>query len=552
LHIALIASAWLLGARAAQGQITITEIMFDPLASADAAWEWVEIHNAGGSPIDLNGWVFGDEASRFSAANIVSLSPGDTVIPAGRTAVIYEAGALDSDPTRFTAAWGGGIRLIPTSAFPSLNNGGDRIGLWSSHASYGTTTGGGAPVWANAAAQIDYSPASGFPTVTSPGGPSIAWNGMGSATGGANWMVSMAGQPGARTAAPTMVQINDTADAGTPGNVPAGAPPAGKVIITEIMYNPQSSVGGGGADAAFEWIEVLNNTGAPINFAGAPYVLDDLAGADLDDENVTTGSVPNGSIAVLFNASLLTADELKAAWQPNVGVAINFIPVNSWPGLNNGPESVGLWDSLADYASEHALGPAFWNDAAAAVSYSDNVGDGWPADDGNGSIYLNNLSANPALAGSWTLSGGPSDAFGAFHPDPIMRADHPGGDVGSPGFVPGVAPILFGDYNGDSVVGAGDYTVWRNNLHAEIALLNEDPMVTPGMVTIEDYYVWKENYGEFIDINAAANAASAPEPATLFTAICGALWIIAGFGSRLRLSTQATSPTPPQRRRAPR
>ncbi len=55
--------------------------------------------------------------------------------------------------------------------------------------------------------------------------------------------------------------------------------------------------------------------------------------------------------------------------------------------------------------------------------------------------------------------------------------------------------IVFGDYNNDSIVNAADYTVWRNRLGQTFALANEEPSTTPGMVTPEDYDVWKTNFG---------------------------------------------------------
>src|SRR3954463_1977091 len=48
-----------------------------------------------------------------------------------------------------------------------------------------------------------------------------------------------------------------------------------------------------------------------------------------------------------------------------------------------------------------------------------------------------------------------------------------------------------GDYNGNGVVDAADYVVWRNGG----PLQNEVVGVTPGLVTPEDYDAWKARYG---------------------------------------------------------
>jgi hypothetical protein len=508
---AVVAGLAVLIARMSNGQVQMSEIMFNPMD--DAPWEWIEIHNSSLLPIDLDGWVFGDSESNYAAANIGAGPGGTTVVPAGGIAVIYDAPALGDNPDRFRNAWGPGITLIPVSTFPSLNNGGDRIGLWSSHSNYFVGP-GLEPEWSSAEFELDYG-ASGFPNVAGAGGFSIAWNGTGPIHSPMSWVESSTGQPGVRTAVATLHQLNNTADIGSPGVTPSiGTPPAGKLFFTEIMYNPRSSVGGS-SDAAFEWVEIYNNTGATINFAATPHFFDDVAGSALSSPNVNTGSVTQGARAVLFNATLLTADELKSAWEPAAGTTINFIPVSNWPGLDNGPETIGLWSNLSTYTTEHALPPSQWTGAVAAVSYSDNTGQGWPADDGNGSIYLNNLSANPALGVSWTLSGGANDAAGSFHPAPIQRPDHPGGDVGSPGFVPGVTQALAGDYNGDGSINAADYTVWRNNFGQSVLLPGE---TTPRVLTRADYDLWKDRYIEANQAGGALHQETIPEPAAVIMA----------------------------------
>ncbi len=52
-----------------------------------------------------------------------------------------------------------------------------------------------------------------------------------------------------------------------------------------------------------------------------------------------------------------------------------------------------------------------------------------------------------------------------------------------------------GDYNDDDAVNPADYTLWRDNLGAEIDLPNRDPVNT-GAITVDDYSTWKENFGE--------------------------------------------------------
>jgi probable HAF family extracellular repeat protein len=89
-----------------------------------------------------------------------------------------------------------------------------------------------------------------------------------------------------------------------------------------------------------------------------------------------------------------------------------------------------------------------------------------------------------------------------------------------------VAAGLAGDYNGNGVVDAADYTAWRDHLGQTFTLPNEDPDTTPGQVTIEDYDFWKANFGNMAagggagsgSAGASHSLAAVPEPAALLLA----------------------------------
>ncbi|WP_146442074.1 hypothetical protein [Botrimarina colliarenosi] len=68
----------------------------------------------------------------------------------------------------------------------------------------------------------------------------------------------------------------------------------------------------------------------------------------------------------------------------------------------------------------------------------------------------------------------------------------------------GVLPTIDGDYNGDGVVNAVDYTVWRDRLDSDATLPGD---TTPGTVTQQDYEVWAANYG-----NVTPNNGTQPVP----------------------------------------
>jgi hypothetical protein len=80
-----------------------------------------------------------------------------------------------------------------------------------------------------------------------------------------------------------------------------------------------------------------------------------------------------------------------------------------------------------------------------------------------------------------------------------------------------------GDYNGDGVVDAADYTVWRENLNSSVTLPGD---TTPGMVTTADYNVWIDNFGNVSGSGAGGGVNTAvPEPATLVVLLIGILTI---------------------------
>jgi hypothetical protein len=107
-----------------------------------------------------------------------------------------------------------------------------------------------------------------------------------------------------------------------------------------------------------------------------------------------------------------------------------------------------------------------------------------------------------------------------------------------------VVYILAGDYNGDEVVNAADYTVWRNHLGTSDTLPND---MSPGSVTVEDYAVWKQNFGAVLPAGAggggaaATGAAAVPEPASLLLLVGAALATLAMFRTR-KLITSARRP----------
>jgi DNA/RNA endonuclease G (NUC1) len=66
--------------------VYVTEVMADPSAVADGSGEWIEVHNPGDAPIDLQGWTLG---SRNDADHVINAA---LVIPAGGYVVLGNNG----------------------------------------------------------------------------------------------------------------------------------------------------------------------------------------------------------------------------------------------------------------------------------------------------------------------------------------------------------------------------------------------------------------------------------------------------------------------------
>jgi hypothetical protein len=80
---------------------------------------------------------------------------------------------------------------------------------------------------------------------------------------------------------------------------------------------------------------------------------------------------------------------------------------------------------------------------------------------------------------------------------------------------------LPGDYNGDGVVNAADYVVWRNTLGQSGANLGADGN-GDGIINLADFNLWKANFGKLSGATSALYA-SVPEPRANMLLSIGAL-----------------------------
>ena len=83
--------------------------------------------------------------------------------------------------------------------------------------------------------------------------------------------------------------------------------------------------------------------------------------------------------------------------------------------------------------------------------------------------------------------------------------------------------VLPGDYNGDGVVDAADYVVWRDAFGSD-SLLAADGSGN-GIVDDADYTLWKTSFGSMLR-SSTSSPTAVPEPATLFLTTFGALTFV--------------------------
>lgn len=123
-------------------------------------------------------------------------------------------------------------------------------------------------------------------------------------------------------------------------------------------------------------------------------------------------------------------------------------------------------------------------------------------------VALGGSSADPLLIAEYT--GALSGAFAAVTDGYLVSYATPGQIL----LLVGDGPALPGDFNGDGLVDAADYTLWRDNLGGafDLAGNGDESGASQGLVDQQDYLLWRANFGAS---SAAPGAAPAPEPAAM-------------------------------------
>jgi endonuclease I len=168
---------------------------------------------------------------------------------------------------------------------------------------------------------------------------------------------------------------------------------------------------------------------------------------------------------------------------------------------------------------------------------------------GNSDVLTTNLAAS---AGVLTIGGGLSHAFTAMLDTAtagiysatysLLLSDEniAGAENNKPLTLTLMATIaaaaLTGDYNGDGIVDAADYTVWRDTFGATVTAHSGADGDGDGMIDDGDFQAWIDHFGQTLPGSGAGafagGSGAVPEPGGMFLFAVGAALAFGGAASR--------------------
>jgi hypothetical protein len=244
-----------------------------------------------------------------------------------------------------------------------------------------------------------------------------------------------------------------------------------------------------------------SNWGGDANFGGTFHEFR-IYDHPLDAESVVFNGIVGPDVVSepgpLFSLEVnTTSGNVRITNNLSIALDFNYYEINSAMGAL----SPGGWNSLDDQES------------------GDPPGQGW---DESGGSDVNELVELFLPAEGFSLGPGAQLNLGSAFNTSIFGAGNDGDLVFNFGLVGGtllsgevnytdIVAMVDGDFNGDGVVNAADYVLWRNG-----GPLQNDP--TPG-VQPADYDFWVSRFGA--TSGSGSGGAAVPEPATWLCLVAG-------------------------------
>lgn len=239
----------------------------------------------------------------------------------------------------------------------------------------------------------------------------------------------------------------------------------------------------------------------------------DVSGGSLDEWNTFGNTIPN--VSASDNVTNDGTHALKIFGQ--------FTGGSNSSGVTQGAAIVGgaslraeastytpSWDSIFGSDNDVTMKVEFYSAFGAASGSDDYLGEVSQL------IHDGSSNQNEWLEHSLEAVA-PEEAVEARLSFFFHQLDNEGGAIWIDSAGLFLEPILGGDYNGDGVVDAADYTVWRDAVSSGATLLN-DP--TPGTVDETDREYWLANFGSTAE---QADPAAVPEAAGFALALLACL-----------------------------
>jgi hypothetical protein len=240
-------------------------------------------------------------------------------------------------------------------------------------------------------------------------------------------------------------------------------------------------------------------------------------GSDLSFNNLTIGPTTLVQLTLEVNKS---NGNVKIKGNPSLAANVDYYQISSVAGALDQVH----WNSL----DQQNLFAVDGSDPGSVAG--DSPTEGW---DKSPTATSGQLTEYFLRSGGAAITSGSTQSLGSAYNTSVF-----GGADGDLQFTYGIAggvrltgvvtyvtsAGVVGDYNGNGVVDAADYTVWRDHLGQTFALPNRDPL-NSNAISTADYNSWKSHFGAS-GSGASLSDGAVPEPSTAILLMLGVFLLL--------------------------